>query len=129
PKRIDHDSVNDAKVPSNSFFSFDIPKSRWLELLKEIGYGAYHLAEIPLPSIKMRPALEKSIARMQRAWEHFANGNDRETLAACFESLELLAKQFGDNSSDSKQAASVSRSLPRSEEHTSELQSLAYLVC
>jgi hypothetical protein len=71
----------------------DIPKSRWLEVLKELGYGEFYMAEIPLPEIRKGKGLDPSIQHLQRAWEHFSNGNDRETLAACYAAFEQLVKQ------------------------------------
>jgi hypothetical protein len=84
--------LHDAAMPGNAHCMVEISKSKWLELLKNVGYGEYHLAEIPLPRIKKVKALNASLQNVQRAWEHFLNGNDRETLAACHDALEKLAK-------------------------------------
>jgi hypothetical protein len=85
--------LRDATTPGNNHCTVKISKSEWLELLKAVGYGEYHLAEIPLPRIRKVKAIEASVQHIQRAWEHFLNGSDRETLAACHDALEKLAKE------------------------------------
>jgi hypothetical protein len=82
--------LRDANMPGNDRCVIEISKSKWLELLKTLGYGEYHLAEIPLPRIKKQKALDASLQHLQRAWEHFLNGSDKETLAACHDVLEKL---------------------------------------
>jgi hypothetical protein len=72
--------VSGAESPGNSFCSYEISKSKWLELLKAVGYGEFYMAEIPLPPIKKVKALDASLQHIQRAWEHFLNGSDREAL-------------------------------------------------
>jgi len=86
--------VHDAASPGSSQCSIEIPKSKWLELLKDLGYGEFYLAEIPLPHIRKGKALDASLQHLQRAWEHFLNGSDREAMAACHDALEKLAKEF-----------------------------------
>lgn len=85
--------VHDAASPGNPHCSIEISKSRWLEHLKAVGYGEFHLAEIPLPRIRKVKALDASLQHLQRAWEHFLNGSDREALAACHDALEKLTKE------------------------------------
>ncbi len=85
--------VHDWNSPGSAHCSIEIPKSKWLELLKSVGYGEFYMAEIPLPSIKKAKALDASLQHLQRAWEHFLNGADKETLAACFDALEKLTKE------------------------------------
>jgi hypothetical protein len=85
--------LHDATMPGNANCVIEISKSKWLELLKAVGYGEYYLAEIPLPRIRKVKALDASLQHIQRAWEHFLNGSDRETLAACHDALEKLAKE------------------------------------
>jgi hypothetical protein len=85
--------LHDAAMPGNNHCVVKISKSEWLELLKAVGYGEYYLAEIPLPRIKKVKALDASLQHIQRAWEHFLNGSDRETLAACHDALEKLTKE------------------------------------
>lgn len=85
--------LHDAAMPGNNHCVIEISKSKWLELLKDVGYGEYHLAEIPLPRIRKVKALDASLQHIQRAWEHFLNGSDRETFAACHDALEKLAKE------------------------------------
>jgi hypothetical protein len=92
-KRVGSDWVYDEKSLSNGFFSFEIARSKWLDLLKELGYGEYYLAEMPLPRVRRARVLEQSLTHLQRAWEHLLEGRDRETLAACYDALELLAKK------------------------------------
>ena len=85
--------LHDAAMAGNAHCTIEISKSKWLELLKAVGYGEFHLAEIPLPRIRKVKALDASLQHIQRAWEHFLNGRDRETLAACHDALERLAKE------------------------------------
>jgi len=85
--------LRDATMPGNAHCVVEVSKSKWLELLKAVGYGEYHLAEIPLPRIRKVKALDASLQHIQRAWEHFLNGSDRETFAACHDALEKLAKE------------------------------------
>jgi hypothetical protein len=92
PTGITAVKLRDANMPGNDHCVIEISKSKWLELLKAVGYGEYLVAEIPLPRINKRKALEKSLQHLQRAWEHFLNGSDRETLAACHDVFEKLAK-------------------------------------
>ncbi|MGD0162564.1 MAG: hypothetical protein ABSB39_08845 [Candidatus Sulfotelmatobacter sp.] len=93
PSGITAIKVHDANTPGNAHCLIEIPKSKWLELLKAVGYGEFHLAEIPLPRIRKVKALDASLQHIQRAWEHFLNGSDRETLAACHDAFEKLAKE------------------------------------
>src|SRR5258707_11594401 len=93
PAGIAVGQVHGADMPGNAFCSYEISKSKWLELLKAVGYGEFYMAEIPLPQIKKVKALDASLQHIQRAWEHFLNGNDREALAACHDALEKLAKE------------------------------------
>ncbi len=89
--------VSDEGRPNSC--AIEIPKSRWLEILKEVGYGEFHMAEIPLPSIRKGKALDASLQHLQRAWEHFLNGSDREAMAACYDALEWIAKHLGNANS------------------------------
>ena len=93
PSGITAIKLHQAGSPGDAHCSIEIPKSRWLELLKAVGYGQYHMAEIPLPRIRKVKALDASLQHIQRAWEHFLNGSDRETFAACHDALEKLAKE------------------------------------
>jgi hypothetical protein len=72
-----------------------IEKSRWLEILGELGYGEFHCAEIPLPRIRHQQLLERPLSRLRHAWTLFHDGKDREALAACYDALESLAKGIG----------------------------------
>lgn len=105
PSGVTSIKLRDATMPGNTSCSMEIPKSKWLELLKAVGYGEFHLAEIPLPRINKVKALDASLQHVQRAWEHFLNGNDRETLAACHDALEKLAKESVNASSKPDQNA------------------------
>lgn len=93
PSGITAVKLHDANTPGNAYCAIKLSKSEWLELLKTVGYGEYHLAEIPLPRIRKVKALDASLQHIQRAWEHFLNGSDRETLAACYDAVEKLAKE------------------------------------
>ncbi len=93
PSGVAVGQVHGAEMQGNPFCSYEISKSKWLELLKAVGYGEFYMAEIPLPQIKKVKALDASLQHIQRAWEHFLNGNDREALAACHDALEKLAKE------------------------------------
>jgi hypothetical protein len=97
--------VHQADGPADAYCSIEIPKSKWLELLKAVGYGEYHMAEIPLPRIRKVKALDASLQHVQRAWEHFLNGSDRETLAACHDALEKLTKESVNSNSKPDQNA------------------------
>lgn len=87
----------------NNWFGIDIPKSRWLEILKELGFGNYLQAEILLPVIRKGTAIDGALAHLQRAWEHYLDGRDREVLAACHDALELLVKKFANMNGKSEQ--------------------------
>lgn len=114
-KRVASGSVHDENIPSNSFCTIQVAKSRWLELLKDLGYGDYHLAEIPLPSIRQSKLLAPSLNHLQRAWEHFHDGKDRETLAACYDALELFAKKCGSKGPDQNAYAAMLSGVGESE--------------
>jgi hypothetical protein len=98
-------NLRDATLPGNTYCTIEISKSKWLELLRAVGYGEFHLAEIPLPRIRKVKALDASLQHIQRAWEHFLNGSDRETLAACHDALEKLAKESANPNSKPDQNA------------------------
>jgi hypothetical protein len=108
PSGITAIKVHDASTPGNAHCPIEIPKSKWLELLKAVGYGEFHLAEIPLPRIRKVKALDVSLQHIQRAWEHFLNGSDRETLAACHDAFEKLAGVYCESSSRSPSSAAKS---------------------
>jgi hypothetical protein len=80
--------------PGYQYCHYEIPKSKWLEILKDLGYGEFHLAEIPLPQIKKVKALDACLRHVQRAWEHFLDGSDREAMAACHDAFEWIAKHY-----------------------------------
>jgi hypothetical protein len=92
PSGITCIKLHDANAKGDDHCKIEISKSKWLELLQAVGYGEYHLAEIPLPRIRNGKGIDASLPNLQRAWEHFLNGSDRETLAACYDALEKLAK-------------------------------------
>jgi hypothetical protein len=94
-KRIASDWVADEQISSNMFCAYEVPKSRWVQLLKEMGYGDYYLAQIPMPRIRQSRAFKRPLLHLQHAWECFQDGKDRETLAACHDALELLSKELG----------------------------------
>lgn len=102
PKRVDSGQLTYAGY---QYCRYEIPKSKWLDLLKALGYGEFHMAEIPLPQVKKVKALDACLRHLQRAWEHFLDGRDREAMAACHDALEGIAKQHGNANSKPDQNA------------------------
>ncbi len=72
---------------------FKIAQSDWMKILRDLGYEDYFLIEVPLRSIRWRKHMEKALEHLSKAWEHYEEGNDRETLASCYSAFEYLAKQ------------------------------------
>lgn len=85
----------DARSSGYDYITTDIPRSRWLDTLKQMGYAEYYSMDIPLPRISKTSVTTPVLPILQRAWENFENGSDRETLAACWEAMEVLAKKHG----------------------------------
>jgi len=78
---------------SSGYCPFEIAQSKWVKILKELGYGDYVLCEIPLRGVPTRVGMKKALAHLEDAWEHFDEGRDVETLVSCYKAFEFLAKQ------------------------------------
>jgi hypothetical protein len=72
-----------------------IPRSDWLPLLSELGYGDYYLIEVPLRGVPQRADLKKALNHLTGAWDHFNQGSDAETLGSCYKSFERIALDSG----------------------------------
>jgi hypothetical protein len=77
---------------SSGYCPLKIAQSDWMKILKELGYGDTFLIEMPLRSIRSRKRTDKALEYLAKAWEHYEEGNDRETLASCYSAFESLAK-------------------------------------
>jgi len=92
--------INDILYPSvgvggysDGYCPFKVAQSDWVKNLKDLGYRDYVLCEVPLRGVPVRVELKKALAHLKDAWEHFSNGNDKETLMSCYRAFECLAKQ------------------------------------
>lgn len=92
----------DASTPgySSSYCPFKVAQSDWMKILKDLGYGDYFLIEVPLRRIRSRKQMDKALEHLSKAWEHYAEDNNRETLASCFSAFEYLTKQAKSKSTD-----------------------------
>jgi hypothetical protein len=78
---------------SGGYCPFEVPQSKWVKALGELGYGEYFLMEIPLKGVPHRRGMQKPVEHLKAAWEHFEQGNDDETLGRCYKVFEYLAKK------------------------------------
>jgi hypothetical protein len=88
---------------SYGYCHFRVAQSDWVQNLKELRYGDYVLCEIPLRGVPARVRLKKALTHLEDAWQHFINGNDKETLMSCYSAFECLAKHV--NMTDPNQQA------------------------
>lgn len=72
-----------------------IPKSDWLSVLRELGYGDYYMIDVPLRSVPQRADLKKALSHLDDAWDHFNQGSDAEVLGSCYKSFERIALDSG----------------------------------
>jgi hypothetical protein len=76
---------------SSNYVPFRIPKSDWLPVLRNLGYGDYYLIEVPLRGVPERSELKKALTYLTKAWDHFNLGADSEALGSCHKAFERIA--------------------------------------
>jgi hypothetical protein len=81
----------DSEESSSMYCSVRVPRSDWINWLKELGYGDYYLIEVPLRGVPERGELKKALAHLTDAWEHFNLGKDAEALGSCHKGFERVA--------------------------------------
>ncbi|MDA2912507.1 hypothetical protein MYX77_00855 [Acidobacteriia bacterium AH_259_A11_L15] len=64
-----------------------------MKILKDLGYGDHFLIEVPLRGVPRKKGMEKALAHLAAAWDHFNEARDDETLGSCYKAFEYLAKQ------------------------------------
>lgn len=101
--------------PGYQCLHFEVPRSKWLDTLEEMGYSKDYAVDIPLPRLPKTSVISPVLPRLQRAWEHFENGKDRETLAACWEAMEVLAKKQGGRQPGQNEFAQMLRGIGHQE--------------
>ncbi len=83
-------------VPVRAKLDYEVPQSRWVEILEEMGYRRTMLLEIPMPAREESASLEKVAEHLQSARQHLLNGRFRDAVAACRDVLESLAAELHD---------------------------------
>lgn len=76
---------------SSKYVPFRIPKSDWLPVLSNLGYGDCYLIEVPLRGVPGRRELKKALTHLTNAWDHFNLGADSEVLGSCHKAFERIA--------------------------------------
>jgi hypothetical protein len=80
---------------SGAFVPLRVPRSDWIAVLQELGYGDYYLIEIPLRGVPERGELAKALGLLTSAWGHFSQGLNADTLSNCYRCFERIAKDHG----------------------------------
>ena len=78
---------------SGPYVPFKVAQSDWTKILRDLGYGDYFLIEVPLRGVPAKRKMEKALAHLVTAWNHFSEGRDDETLGSCYRAFEYIAKQ------------------------------------
>jgi len=123
PKRV---ACGDITQPGYQYIGLLVPRSQWLDTLKGMGYGEYYEMDIPLPRLAKTSVVNPVLPILQRAWEHFENGSDRETLAACWEAMEVLAKKQGGKQPGQNEFAQMLRGIGHAEKARKVADALRY---
>jgi hypothetical protein len=68
---------------------FTIPKSRWLGLLEQIGYGRFEMFEVRIGDVA-RNELNQAVGQLRKAKEHLVSGEWNTAVAHCRIALEAI---------------------------------------
>ena len=82
--------------PVNATLQYRANQSTWIEVLGQMGYRQTLLLEIPVLSEEISPSFAESSEHLKKAQTMLLNGHFRESVGACRDVLESLAKALGD---------------------------------
>jgi hypothetical protein len=102
-----------------------IPRSDWLQLLKELGWHEFEIFEMPLQPLLEDPNLAAAVRLLRQAQDSQRRGDPAGVLAGCYQALECAAK-FHAKTDSAKQGfeALLQASMPEHEDKRAKLDAL-----
>ncbi len=81
-------------------FSYRVPQSEWLEVLRAMGYSRTLLFEVPDPTEQVVPQLSEAVKQFGKAHEAMLRGEWRGSVALCRDVIEALSMGLADSDAD-----------------------------
>ncbi|MHA2274039.1 MAG: hypothetical protein ACXACI_19525, partial [Candidatus Hodarchaeales archaeon] len=72
--------------------TYEVPQSRWTDILEVMGYWKVKLFELPVPDLRLKDPSTKVAEFLQKAQEMYLQQNFKEVLANCRQGHEELEK-------------------------------------
>jgi hypothetical protein len=82
----------------DSELHYHVNQSKWVEILRNMGYCRIILLEIPVFNEEISPLFPEAVEHLKNAQKHMLNGHFRDSVGACRDVLEAVSMALKDDS-------------------------------
>jgi len=72
----------------------EIPQSKWVKILDEMGYARFKVIELPIPEPPKGTDIDKSLKHLEKGLKSFYEGDYEVVLGNCRKAIEQLSKKL-----------------------------------